>query len=148
MCRKLLCVDCEDMDNIVGNVIKHIANMPNGMQVEVFRTIASFPAITLPVLEMTSNELAGVSENSRGVPLQEPGGILEQGGGEVVRSVKPPWPGRTRAAQKKQVLQVQSSNEEDGDNEDADEEPFVEDRSITRKRKARTRTLCPLPHFL
>ena len=34
--------------------------MPNVLQVEFFREIARFPAITLPVLEMTSNEIAHV----------------------------------------------------------------------------------------
>ena len=132
------------MDNILGHVIKEIANMPNDMQVEVFRTIASFPAITLPVLEMTSNELAGVFESSRGVPLQEPGGIEEQGGGDGVTTMKPTWPGRTRAAQKKPVLDVDSGDGDDGEDEHTDEEAPVEERWNARKRKARTQTLSPI----
>ena len=63
------------------NLIKKITNLPDGVQVEVFYTIASFPAISFPVLEMISNELARVFESSRGVPLGEPGPSLEQGGG-------------------------------------------------------------------
>lgn len=66
------------MDNVLGNVTKHISNMPNDMQVEVFSTIASFPAITLSVLKMTLNELAIVYESSRGVPLEEPGKTQER----------------------------------------------------------------------
>jgi hypothetical protein len=126
------------MDNILGNVIREVANLLNDMQVEVFRTIASFPAITLPVLEMTSNELAGVFESSRGVPLQEPGRIQEQGGGEGVGTVKPTWPGRTRAAQKKLIPEVESGDEDDGEDEHAEEEASVEERSKKKKRKART----------
>ena len=34
--------------------------MHDGMQVELFRTIASFLAIPLPILEPASNELAGI----------------------------------------------------------------------------------------
>jgi hypothetical protein len=59
----------EKMNNVLENLIRDVVNMPDGMQVEVFRTITSFPAITLPILEMTSNEFAGVFESSRGVPL-------------------------------------------------------------------------------
>jgi hypothetical protein len=78
---------CQDIDKEVGNVLKVVANMPNDMQVEVFRSISSFPAITLPILEMTSNELAGVFESSRGIPAQEPCGIQEHRAGDAVGTV-------------------------------------------------------------
>ena len=51
------------------------------MQVEVFRTIASFSAISLSILEMTSNEVVRVFNSSRSVPLGEPGPSLKQNGG-------------------------------------------------------------------
>jgi hypothetical protein len=41
-------------------LIRNIANQLDGLQVKVFRFIASFPAISLPVLEMIGNELAHV----------------------------------------------------------------------------------------
>ena len=49
-----------EMNNVLVNLIRKIANLPDGMQVEVFRTIASLPAISLLVLKMTSNEFARV----------------------------------------------------------------------------------------
>jgi len=52
------------MDNLVGKVIRDVANLSEDDQIQIFRTISSFPAITLPVLEMTSNEIAGVFESS------------------------------------------------------------------------------------
>jgi hypothetical protein len=72
------------MKNILRNLIKEVANLLDGMQVEVFRTIASFPAISLPILEMILNELVGVFESSRGVPLEEHVPFVEQGGGSGV----------------------------------------------------------------
>lgn len=83
----LLISHCQEMDNVLGNLIKEVVNLPDGMKVEVFRTIASFPAISLPILKMTSNELAGVSESNRGVSLEEHGPILEEGGGEGVSTM-------------------------------------------------------------
>ena len=59
------------MDNLVVKVIRDV-NLPDDKQIEVFHAIASFLEILLPILEMMSNELAGVFESSRGVPLQEP----------------------------------------------------------------------------
>ena len=46
---------------VIGDLKQKIDNLHDGMQVKLFRTIISFPAISLPILEMTSNELAGVS---------------------------------------------------------------------------------------
>jgi hypothetical protein len=57
------------MDSDVGNLIRKIANLPDGLQVQVFRSIGSFPAISMPVLQMTGNELARVFESNRTVPL-------------------------------------------------------------------------------
>jgi hypothetical protein len=54
-----------EMDSSLGILIRKIANLHDGLQVEVFRSIARFPAITLPVLEMTGNEIARVFESSR-----------------------------------------------------------------------------------
>jgi hypothetical protein len=48
------------MDSDVGNLIRKTANLPDGLQVQVFRSIGSFPAISMSVLQMTSNELARV----------------------------------------------------------------------------------------
>ena len=80
------------MSNLLVNLIRKLANVPNGMQVKVFHTIISFLAISLPVLEMTSNELTRVFESSRGVPLGEPGPSLVQDGG---------WGMTTRGKEKK-----------------------------------------------
>jgi hypothetical protein len=74
----------EKMNNVLGNLIRDVINLPDGMQVEVFRTIASLLAITLPILKMTSNKLAGVFESSRGVPLGKPVLDVHQGGGSSV----------------------------------------------------------------
>ena len=49
-----------EIDNSLGSLIRKIVNLPDGLQVEVFRFFASFPAITLPVLELTDNELAHI----------------------------------------------------------------------------------------
>jgi hypothetical protein len=51
------------MNNILGNLIKEVVNLHDGMQVEVFRTIVSFLAISLPILVRTLNALAGVFES-------------------------------------------------------------------------------------
>jgi hypothetical protein len=72
--------------------------------VEVFRTIASFPTISLPVLKMTSKELARVFESSRGVPLGELNPFLEQGGG---------WGVTIRAKGKKQLVETDIDDDED-----------------------------------
>jgi hypothetical protein len=48
------------MDSDVGNLIKKIVNLLDDLQVQVFRSIGSFPAISMPVLQMTGNELARV----------------------------------------------------------------------------------------
>ena len=48
------------MDSSKGSLIRKIVNLLDGLQVEVFRSIASFSAISLPVLEMTGNEFARV----------------------------------------------------------------------------------------
>ena len=83
------------MDSDVGNLIRKIVNLPDGLQVQVFRSIASFPAISMPVLEMTGNELARVFESSRTTPLGEPDPLPEEGGG---------WGVTTRAKHKKKSL--------------------------------------------
>lgn len=88
------------MDNVLENMLKDVVNLPHDMQVEEFYTITSFPAILLPILEMTSYELAGVFESSCGVSLEKPGPILEQGDGEGVCTMKPTLLGRTQALQK------------------------------------------------
>ena len=109
--------------------MKKIANLPDGLQVEVFRSIASFPAITLPVLEMTSNELARVFESSRAVPLGEPGPLPEQAGS---------WGVTTRAKGKKQLVETDT----DGDEDEHDKEETSEDeRTTLKKRKVKIITL-------
>lgn len=128
---------CQDIDKEVGNVLKVVANMPNDMQVEVFRSISSFPAITLPILEMTSNELAGVFESSRGIPAQEPCGIQEQGAGDAVGTVNSAGLVRTRAAQKELEGELQSGDGDSSQDEQSEEETFVETRSTSKKRKVR-----------
>jgi hypothetical protein len=57
------------MDSDVENLIRKIVNLPDGLQVQVFRSIGSFPEISMPVLQMTDNELARVFESNRTVPL-------------------------------------------------------------------------------
>ena len=49
-----------EMDSSLRILIRKIANLPDGLQVEVFREIARFSAITLPVLEMIGNEIVCV----------------------------------------------------------------------------------------
>lgn len=115
-----------EMNNVLVNLITKIANLPDGMQVEVFRTIASFPAISLPVLEMTSNEVARVFESSRGVPVGEPGPSLEQGGG---------WGVTTRAKGKKQLPETDLDDDED---EEDEEETSEDERPKPRRRKVKT----------
>jgi hypothetical protein len=58
-----------EMDSDVENLIRKIVNLPDGLQVQVFRSIGSFPEISMPVLQMTDNELARVFESNRTVPL-------------------------------------------------------------------------------
>jgi hypothetical protein len=111
------------MDNFVGKVIRDVANMPDGKQIEVFRAIASFPAITLPVLEMTSIEIADVVESSCTLPLQEP------------RTVKP---ARTRATKRTLLTDSECGVEDDGEDE------REEERLQTNRRKVRLQTWCPI----
>jgi hypothetical protein len=85
-------------------LIKEIVNMSDGMQVEVFCIIASFPAISLLILEMILNEFVGVFESSRGLPLGELVPFVEQGGGSGVS---------TRTRQKKQLALLENNNDED-----------------------------------
>ena len=124
-------------------VIRDAANLPDDKQIEVFRTIASFPAILLPVLERTSNELAGVFESSCGVPLQEPRICPQQGGGDISGTAKPV---RTRATQRKLLPEVETDDEDDGDDEETEDNASEEERSKTTKRKARTPNR--MPHCL
>jgi hypothetical protein len=58
------------MDSDVGYFIRKIANLPDGLQVQVFHSIGSFSAISMPVLQMTGNKLARVFESNRTVPLR------------------------------------------------------------------------------
>ena len=44
----------------IRNFDKENCNLHDGLQVKVFREIARFLAITLPVLEMTGNEIVRV----------------------------------------------------------------------------------------
>jgi hypothetical protein len=125
------------MDKEVGNVLRVVANMPNDMQVEVFRSISSFPAITLPILEMMSNELTGVFESSRGIPAHDPCEIQEQGVGEVVGTVNSACLVRTRAAQRELEGELQSGDEDSSQDEQSEEEASVETRSTSKKRKVR-----------
>lgn len=105
-----------DMDNFVSKLIRDVANMPDEKQIEVFRAIACFPAITMPVLEMTSIEIADVVESSRTVPLQEP------------LAAKPT---RTRQTQRKLLTDSECGDEDDGEDE------RVEEPLKTTRRKAR-----------
>jgi hypothetical protein len=90
-------------------LIKEVANLHDGMQVEVFCTIVSFLAISLPILKMNSNELADVFESSRSVPLREPIPFVEQGGGSGVS---------TRTRPKKQLALRESDDDEDEHDEE------------------------------
>jgi hypothetical protein len=69
------------MDSDVRNLIRKIVNLSDGLQVQVFRSIGSFPAISMSVLQMTGNEFARVFESSRTVLLGEPDSLLEEGDG-------------------------------------------------------------------
>lgn len=113
-----------DMANLVGKVIRDIANLSDHAQIEVFRTIASFPAITLPVLEMTSIEIADVVESSHNVPFEGPSSVQ---------------PSRTRSTQRRLLPQGVSGKDDDGEDE------LVEEPLQTKKRKARIQTTCTLP---
>ena len=129
-------------------VIRDAANLPDDKQIEVFRTIASFPAILLPVLEMMSNELAGVFESSHGVPLQKPRICPQQGGGDGSGTAKPV---RTQATQRKLLPEVETDDEDDGDDEETEDEEIEDDaskeeQSKTTKRKVRTPNR--MPHCL
>ena len=95
------------MDNSVCKVIRDVANMLDEKQVEVFRAIACFPAITLPVLEMISIELGDVVESSRNVPLQEPA------------TAKPI---RTRQTQRRLLSEEEEVEDEDTKEEDEEEQ--------------------------
>ena len=117
------------MDNSLGCLIRNIANLPDGLQVEVFRSISSFPAITLPVLEMTGNELARVFESSRAVPLGEPDPLPEQAGG---------WGVTTRAKGKKQLVEMDTEGDEDEHDKDDTSE---DERTALKRRKVKTITL-------
>jgi len=59
------------MENLLAKITREIANLPDDVQVELFNTIASFQAIMFPILEMTSNQLAGFFESNRNIPLCE-----------------------------------------------------------------------------
>lgn len=116
------------MHNFVGKVIRDVANMPDDKQTEVFRAIACFPAITLPVLEMTSIEIGDVVESSRTVPLQEP------------RTAKP---ARSRQTQRKLL-----SEEEEGDDEDTEDEREQEQLTTKRTKARISFPLSPRAYFL
>jgi hypothetical protein len=62
-------------------LIRKIVNLHDGLQVQVFRSIGGFSAISMSILQMTGNELARVFENSRIVPLGEPDSLPEEGDG-------------------------------------------------------------------
>ena len=114
-----------EINNILVNMIRKIINLHDGLQLEVFRTIASFPAISLPVLELTLNELARVFQSNRGVSLGEPDPFLEQGGG---------WGVTTRAKGKIQLAETDINNDED----EKDEEEISEDEwPKLRRRKVK-----------
>lgn len=117
-------------------MIKEVANLPDGMQMEVFRTIAS--KFLLPILEMTLNELAGVFESNRRVPLEEPGPILEKEDGKGVGIMKPTLPRHTWALQKKKLALAESDNDDDVGDKHAKDEVFEVEWPKTMKQKART----------
>lgn len=104
------------MDNLVGKVIRDVVNLSDDKQIEVFRTIASFPAITLPVLEMTSIEIADVVESSHNVPLQEPCTVRLS---------------RTRSTQRRLLPEEESGEEDNGEDE------LLEERLKTKRQKVR-----------
>lgn len=109
------------MANIVGKVIRDIANLSDHAQIEVFRTIASFPAITLTVLEMTSIEIADVVESSH---------TLSLGGPSTLK------PSRTRSTQRRLLPEGESGEEDDG------VEELAKEQLQTKQHKARSQTLC------
>ena len=92
---------------------------------------------------MTSNELVGVFESSRGVPLQEPRICPQQGGGDRSGTAKPV---RTRGTQRKLLPKVETDDEDDGDDEETEDDASKEERSKMMKRKARTPN--GMPHCL
>lgn len=61
-----------DVNNVVVQVIRDVANLQDDKQIEVFWAIASFPAIMLPVLKMMSTEILSVVESSRTISFQGP----------------------------------------------------------------------------
>jgi hypothetical protein len=44
---------------MLEKMTRKIANFPDDAQVELFCTVTNFPAIMYPILEKTSNQLAG-----------------------------------------------------------------------------------------
>ena len=104
------------MDSDVGNLIAKIANLPDGSQVQVFRSISCFPAISMPVLEMTGNELERVFISSCTTPLGEPGPLAEDGGG---------WGVSTRAKNKSKIVETDTEDDQDehDDDETSEDEP-------------------------
>jgi len=72
---------------------------------------------------LTSNELAGVFESSRGVALGEPVPFVKQGGGSDVS---------TQIKQKKQLALIKSNDQED---EHDEEETSEDERSKSKRRK-------------
>ena len=93
---------------------------------EEFRTIVSFPAILLSVLEMTSNEFACLLESNRNVPLREPDPFLKQGGD---------WNVTIQAKGKKQLADTDTDDDKD---EEDEEETLEDERSKPKRRKVLT----------
>lgn len=98
------------MENILARITREIANLPDDLQVELFRTIARFPTITFPILEMTSNELAGFFESSRDIPLRIPPTHKRPARGESSRIVNTLFERRTRGTEKRATVEVDSSD--------------------------------------
>lgn len=121
----MIMFDVFEMDSSLENLIRKVANLPEHLQVELFREVARFPAITLPVLEMTGNEIASVFESSRKVPLEEPSPLPESGAG---------WGVTTRAKGKKQVAETETDDDEDEQEEEATSE---EERAKVKRREAK-----------
>jgi len=120
------------MEKLLAIMTREIANLPDDMQVELFRTIANFPAITFPILEMTSNHLAGVFESSRGVPLEKPHARKRLGEGESSGTVNPKFERHTRATEKRAIVEVESGNDTSDSDKEVEEEAFEDKRPTVK----------------
>lgn len=102
------------METLLAKMTKEIANLRDDMQVQLFCTVVNLPAITFPILRMTSNELAVVFESSCGVPFEKPTTLKQTRRGESSGTVNPTFERCTRAARNRAVVEAESSDGTEG----------------------------------